>query len=284
MSAIGAAQVTNNQVNKAFLQRLAMTPLDWDHLSNIGQYVITAIIPIILLDYSVRWLFPPEGHFLQKSTPELIFEVLLNMGTILVGLYCVQRFVVAFGTWSGVPMSEMNYSMLVLAIMVTTLLRKGVVRDKVDVLTGRLIDLWDGRGDSPSRRVVNRGDVRDRVDRRGLVRVTQPLGGRHGEQSDAWRRPPPGRPRGGQGSGGDMALPAITQESQSSLLRENMTTQGAARNSTAAQPTGAQGEVYGGPVTPLVDAKTPSQQEGGGGTPEPMAANEVLGGGAFAKW
>ena len=64
-----------------------------------------------------------------------------------------------------------------------------------------------------------------------------------------------------------MAPPTLTQQAQSSQQQP----------AQEAQSPTSQG-MYGGPSNPMVNAQMP------GGLLEPMAANEVLGGGSFSAW
>jgi hypothetical protein len=226
---------------------------------NIIQYTLIAIIPIIVLNKCMQKYVPEADE--KKGSVEILAEVLIQVIVMFIGLLIIHRMITYVPTYSGMEYPEYNIIFNVLAILMITLSLQTKLGEKVSVLVDRLTELWEGKTNKNAKNGKGKGN--------GNVKVSQPISG--------------------QGMGSTM--PINTQPSNQSAMNQSLyggstsisqlPSDSSNQNySQSRQQLPNYDNMYQQDTTPLVGAATPGMEA----FSEPMAANSVLGGGAFGSW
>ena len=213
---------------------------------NIIQYALIAIIPIVLLNKSVGKYVPESDD--KKGSLEISAEIVIQIIVTFIGLLIIHRIITFIPPYSGTKYPEFHIVYIILAILMITMSLQTKLGEKVSVLVDRIMELWDGTS----------SDKKKKNGKNGTVKVSQPI------------------------SGQQMMLPpasTYTDGTAISSLPTNEVTYGS-QNTVQAQQLPNYDAMYRQDTTPLVGAATPGMTEG---FSEPMAANSVLGGGAFGS-
>jgi hypothetical protein len=214
---------------------------------NIIQYALIALIPVILLNKSMSNYVPEADD--KKGSLELSAEIVIQIIVMLVGLLIVHRMITFIPTYSGVKYPDFNIIFIILAVLMITLSLQTKLGEKVSIIVDRLMDLWNGTDSSKKKNGKN-----------GNVKVTQPISGQTGNIT---------------GQVMPQSQPTYTDGTSINSLPTSSST------SSSTQQTPNYDNMYRQDTTPLVGAATPGME---GFSNEPMAANSVLGGGAFGSW
>jgi hypothetical protein len=218
---------------------------------NIIQYALIALIPVILLNKSMSNYVPEADD--KKSSLELSAEIVIQIIVMLVGLLIVHRMITFIPTYSGVKYPDFHIIFIILAVLMITLSLQTKLGEKVSIIVDRLMDLWNGTDSSKKKNGKN-----------GNVKVTQPISGQTGNIT---------------GQMMPQSQPTYTDGTSINSLPTSSSTATSALSSTQQMPN--YDNMYRQDTTPLVGAATPGME---GFSNEPMAANSVLGGGAFGSW
>lgn len=217
---------------------------------NIMQYALVAIIPVVILNKTIGKYVPEADD--KKSSLEITAEVIIQIIVTFMGLLIIHRMITFIPTYSGSKYPEFQVVYIILAILMITMSLQTKLGEKVSVLVDRVLQLWNGETSAKPKNNKN------------AVKVSQPISG--------------------QITGQTMNQSAITQSLYTdgtaiSALPTNDVHYGGNDASTQQLPN--YNAMYKQENTPLVGAATPGQQMEGFN--EPMAANSVLGGGAFGS-
>lgn len=227
------------------------------NLLNIIQYIVLILLPLGGLDYLMKNIFPDADE--KKGTVELLGEILGQTILTIVLIVFIHRIVTFIPSYSGVAIGNLNMWTLIISFLLAVFTVENQVSKKVTILLTRL---ENGHSKMTSGKNGQAPQKTDSQKKAPVVRVSQPISNM-----------PQAVPTH-QASRADymhthqqMAPPTLTQQAQSSQQQP----------AQEAQSPTSHG-MYGGPSNPMVNAQMP------GGLLEPMAANEVLGGGSFSAW
>ena len=214
---------------------------------NIIQYAMIALLPVIILNKSMSNYVPEADE--KKSSVELSAEIIIQIIVMFIGLLMIHRVITFVPTYSGVKYPDFNIVFIILAVLMITLSLQTKLGEKVSILFDRLMDLWNGT------------DSTKKKGKSGNVKVTQPIAGQ--------------QQMGGSITGQVMpqSQPTYTDGTSINSLPTSST--------SSSQQLPNYDNMYKEQNTPLVNAASPGGMEGFG---EPLAANSVLGGGAFGSW
>lgn len=179
----------------------------------------------------------------KKGSLELIAEILIQIIVMFMGLLITNRIITFVPTYSGAKYPESQIVYIILGVLMITMSLQSKLGEKVNILVERVVELWEGKTDKKKKNGKN-----------GSVKVSQPISGQ------TTTMPITSQPSYTDGTA-ISALPNYDQSSTETQQSPNFNT------------------MFRQDTTPLVGAATP-----GGMEPfEPMAANSVLGGGAFGS-
>jgi hypothetical protein len=213
---------------------------------NIIQYALIALIPVIILNKSMSNYVPEADE--KKSSMELSAEIIIQIIVMFIGLLIIHRVITFVPTYSGVKYPDFNIVFIILAVLMITLSLQTKLGEKVSILFDRIMDLWNGTDSSKKK------------GKSGNVKVTQPIAGQQPQQQ--------------------MITSQIMPQSQPTYT-DGTSINSLPTSSSSTQQLPNYDNMYRQDTTPLVNAATPGGMEG---FQEPMAANSVLGGGAFGSW
>lgn len=137
------------------------------HMSNIVQYGILAIIPIVSLNKFISTYIPPADY--DKSSIEILAEVLIQIIIMFLGIFIIHRIITWFSTYSGKPYDEMSITPIILSVLLIVLSIESRLGEKTTILYNRVFDLWSGA--KPNKKAqVREGNT---------LMIQQPLSGSH---------------------------------------------------------------------------------------------------------
>ena len=216
---------------------------------NIMQYSLLAIIPIVILN-KISQKYVPEADE-DKGTLEISVEVILQIMFVFLGILMVNRIITYIPTYSGDKYPEFNVVYIILAFLTITLSLQTKLGEKVSILFDRVVELWNGPSD-----VVNN---KKKPTKQGTVRVSQPISNQSQSQQNM--------------------QPSMTAQMEQSLYATPITQ--LPTTTTTNQQSPDYNNMYRNDTTSMPGAATPGLESfSGGGI---MAANEVMGGGAFGS-
>ena len=215
---------------------------------NIIQYTLIALIPVILLNKSMSNYVPEADD--KKSSVELSAEIVIQLIVMFIGLTIIHRINTFVPTYSGVKYPDFHIIFNILAVLMITLSLQTKLGEKVSILVERLMDLWNGTDSSKKK------------SKSGNVKVSQPISGQ-------------------QQIGGSITGQMMAPQTQPTYTDGTSINSLPTSSSTPTQQLPNYDNMYQQQTTPLVGAASPGME---GFSNEPMAANSVLGGGAFRSW
>ena len=112
---------------------------------NVIQYSLTGIIPIIGLNKTIQ-KFIPEAD-VEKSSVELLAEIFMQIVIMFIGIVLIHRLITYFPTYSGYKYESFNLTTVILAFLVIVLSLQTKMGIKVNILSDRLMELWNGPGE-----------------------------------------------------------------------------------------------------------------------------------------
>lgn len=137
-------------------------------LLNIIQYIVIALIPIIILNKMMQRFVPEADE--DKGSLELLAEVLAQCIFMFLGIFFIYRLVSYIPTYSG---EKYPYFTTVVEIVPMLVILTGLntkLGEKINILFDRLLDLWNG----PQ-------DMKKGKKGQGSVKVSQPISQNQGQ-------------------------------------------------------------------------------------------------------
>jgi len=237
---------SSDESNKGFLKHVFNFDDDSkSEILNTLQYLFLAIIPVVILNKSIGKYVPEADD--RKGSVEIVAEILVQLIVTFMGLLLIHRLITYVPTYSSTKYPDFHIIFIVLAILLITMSLQTKLGEKVSILVERISELWNGKKEDPKKKNNQKGS--------NNVKVSQPISGQQQMITS-----PPAFTEGTAIS----ALPNYDQQAASSQQLPDYN------------------NMYRQDNTPLVGAATPGGNMEGFG--EPMAANSVLGGGAFGSW
>lgn len=216
-------------------------------LSNLVQYSILALIPVILLNKLIQKYVPEADD--EKGSLEITGEIFLQVLVMFTGLFFIHRIITYVPTYSGVSYPELSFIYIVLGTLLIVLSLQTKLGEKVSILVDRILELWDG----------HKSDDKGKQKSSGSVKVKQPISG--SSNASSYNQQAISQAMYTDGTSLQQ-LPSLPVQEQSPNFNK----------------------MYKNDSTPLVNANTPGQGDMYGGFNEPMPANMALGTGAFNTW
>ena len=220
-------------------------------MSNIVQYSILSLVPIVLLNKSMQKYVPEADE--KKGSLEVLAEIVIQVVYMFLGLLFIHRIITYIPTYSGVDYPDFNVIFIILAVLMVILSLQTKLGDKVSILVDRVSDLWEGKS----------GDKKG-ASKSGTVKVSQPIS---------------------QGGGGGGPMMNQNQSVYSDGTMLNQLPDMSSQPQSQQQQMPDYNSMYKQQSTPLVGAASPGGGGGGGfDSFGIMAANEALGGSFGSTW
>ena len=240
---------STNDASKGFISKVLEMDTDTKNgLLNGIQYIAMAVIPIAIVDMITKHLFTTKDPS-SKGSIELLAEILGQSVMTLILLFMVHKVIIAIPTYTGTPMTRINYSTISLGFLVIVFALNHQMAEKANVIFARLQDSWEGKKEESKSKSS------------GKVSVSQPISG------SRQAMPTHQASRADYVTNHTKLMPV--QSGQPPIVPSRQPQQ-QPQNEPTTGPS-----MYGGPSNTLINAQSPV---------EPMAANSVLGGGGWSAW
>ena len=112
-------------------------------MSNIIQYSLMSIVPIILLNKATQSIIPEADE--SKGSFELGAEVAFQTIFMFLGLYIIHKAIIYVPTYSELKYSELNITNIVLVALVIVLSLQTRLGEKGNIIYERLWDYIEGK-------------------------------------------------------------------------------------------------------------------------------------------
>ena len=109
---------------------------------NVLQYVILAILPVILLNKSIQ-KFVPEADS-EKTSLEILAEIFIQLLIMFCGIILIHRVITYVPTYSGFKYEDLNLTNVILAFLIIVLSIQTKLGIKVNIIVDRVNELWNG--------------------------------------------------------------------------------------------------------------------------------------------
>jgi len=111
-------------------------------LLNIVQYSSLCVVPIVLLNKSIKHFIPEVDD--SKGNLEIIFEVLIQIIIMFVGFFYIDRLVTFVPTYSTKSYENYIVSHVIIGTLVIVLSLQTKLGEKVNILVDRMLDAYYG--------------------------------------------------------------------------------------------------------------------------------------------
>lgn len=143
-------------VKKTFLNHVFSTTEEGKaEILNVLQYAGLAVVPIVVLNKVVQRFIPDADP--DKSSLEIVVEILLQLSIILVGIVLIHRSITFFPAYSGFPYGNLLLTNSILTFLIIVLSIQTKLGIKANILVDRLYDLWNGTSYSEPKVVEKNG-------------------------------------------------------------------------------------------------------------------------------
>jgi len=152
MSNIITGGASDLVVKKTFFNHVfSTTDESKAEIMNVLQYAGLALIPVVVLNKIIQRFIPDADP--DKSSLEIVFEILLQIVLIFTGIILIHRSITYFPAYSGFPYGNLlltNSTLTFLIIILSIQTKMGI---KVNILLDRVMEMWNGGSEpAPQRR------------------------------------------------------------------------------------------------------------------------------------
>lgn len=114
-----------------------VSPVEKNELLNVFQYILLAIIPLVLFLKFMKEYIPPENP--SKSSIEITTEVVIQLFLIFFVFWIIHKIVMYIPTYSTVPYEKLNMTQLVLPVLFLLFCMKSSISEKLSILLERVL-------------------------------------------------------------------------------------------------------------------------------------------------
>lgn len=119
-------------------------------MSNILQYSLLAIVPIVILNKLSQKYIPEANE--EKGSIEILAEIILQIFIIFIVLLFIDRIIRTVPTYSGTPYPSYNIVFVILPTLMIILSLQTKLGEKVSILVDRVAELWSGSDSSAKKK------------------------------------------------------------------------------------------------------------------------------------
>ena len=130
-------------------------------LLNMFQYIIIALIPVIVLLKLIKEYIPEDDD--KKESIELVIEIVIQLGVLFIAMYLIDKIIRYFPTYSNVPYTKFNEISFIIPTLVLIMTMQTKLGSKINILYDRILEMWNGKTQ------LKGGNTQ------GNIRVTQPI-------------------------------------------------------------------------------------------------------------
>jgi hypothetical protein len=144
---------TSKETHNTFFSHVFSTSEDGKaEILNVVQYVILAIIPIVVLNKTIQRLIPDADP--DKSSLEITVELLIQLIIIVIGIVLIHRIITYIPTYSGFKYEHLTLTSSILSFLIIVLSIQTKLGIKVNIIIERLDELWNGTSENVQKKGV----------------------------------------------------------------------------------------------------------------------------------
>jgi hypothetical protein len=125
-------------------------------LLNMFQYIIIALIPVIVLLKMIKEYIPEDDD--RKESIELVIEIIIQLGVLFIAMYFIDKIIRYFPTYSNVPYSKFNEISFIIPTLVLIMTMQTKLGAKINILYDRILEMWNGKPQTKGGN--NQGNIR----------------------------------------------------------------------------------------------------------------------------
>ena len=119
------------------------------HMSNYIQYILLAIIPVVVILRIIRNYVPDEDE--DKGNATIVAEIIAQVLAVFMGIWLIDRVIRYIPTYSGMAYQPMYLTNFVIALLMMLLTVQSRLGSKIDSLVSRALEFVgiDSSDDEP---------------------------------------------------------------------------------------------------------------------------------------
>jgi hypothetical protein len=114
-----------------------VSTVEKNELVNVFQYILLALIPLVLFLKFMKEYMPPENP--TKSSIEITTEVIIQLFLIFVVFWLIHKVIVYIPTYTTVPYEKLSLIQLVLPVLFLLFCMKSSISEKMSILLDRAL-------------------------------------------------------------------------------------------------------------------------------------------------
>lgn len=114
-----------------------ISAVEKNELLNVFQYILLAIIPLVLFLKFMKEYIPPENP--TKSSIEITTELLIQLFLIFIVFWLIHKIILYIPTYSKSPYDKLNMVQLVLPVLFLLFCMKSSISEKMSILLERAL-------------------------------------------------------------------------------------------------------------------------------------------------
>lgn len=138
-------------------------------LMNIIQFVLIAIVPVILLVKGISKYLPEVDD--KKGSIEILAEIITEVISLFIGIFFILRIVTFFPTFSGTEYPKIYVMTIILSVLIGIVSVESNLTDKINVIIERIYNFWEGKSSDKKKNASN-VKVSQPISQKGMI--TQP--------------------------------------------------------------------------------------------------------------
>ncbi len=113
----------------------SLTITEKNELMNLLQYVLLAIIPVVIVLKLLKTYMPPENN--KKASVEILIEVVLQFFLIFLVFWFIHKFILFIPTYSNSPYPKISIVQVVIPVIFLLVSMKTSISEKLSILLDR---------------------------------------------------------------------------------------------------------------------------------------------------
>lgn len=112
-----------------------------NELTNIIQYSILAIFPIVILNKTIQRFIPEADE--TKGSIEVLIEIILQLGIIFVGMFFIHRIITYIPTYSEYKYDNLSVVNNIISFLIIILSLQTKLGEKMNIIIDRILSFVD---------------------------------------------------------------------------------------------------------------------------------------------
>lgn len=112
-----------------------------NELTNIIQYSVLAIFPIVILNKTIQRFIPEADE--TKGSIEVLIEVILQLGLIFVGMFFIHRIITYIPTYSESKYDNLSVVNNIISFLIIILSLQTKLGEKMNIIIDRILSFID---------------------------------------------------------------------------------------------------------------------------------------------